>query len=890
MADETSLDYRINIATQETIASIKKVQEELKRVKAEAKSLQKETQAPFDIIVDEVHKMDVGLGKAASSTKAYTGATKELNKELQQQVAVMNTLKNITTAGGRVEQQATVSFLNTMKGINTTAAQAKQEVGGLGTVFDRIKEKLGELGQVGQFVFGTVLGIGAVEALRKVIAFLKEAITASLDFQKSLFTFEVSVRALQRIGLDTSIKGWTKYLVDLKKQFPIFSEKEFLDAASLAALMTREFGFTEEQMQNVVKQSIILAQVTGRDLTESVRGVTYAIGSGYFESLQRAGINISRQIIANEALARGYEGSYTALSQNVRAMITYEIIQKNLNAIQEDADKIMDTTVGQARHLHAAYQDLLKDLGLLITDTDTAKESLKGLALALEALTQIIRLGGGAEVGGKKLSILELIFGPTAKSIMDALPAWTKALEEWVAVVKTALDIRDAGKGGGLGEFKYTEGSVGGTTTFGDLKLTQEEVERYTDILEEAEKKFAEIIEEGAEKELEIKEKYWADLENNYAKHMQKMEDIQADYDQKIADIGLKESRAAADEEIDYAYKVAEAARQASFRKEEAERRYREREISAEKRFQEKMRQLRENFLLNLEDAVRERDALQIIRLTRQYNLRKTQMEREEGLSGEERANAHQEQLRQIEQQRLERQRQLAIEHQRRLQDIAVQAERERAKAQLDFLRRQEDEKARALAEDTARDEKFNQDMLDLQTEIDARNQMVFDGLREQYKLTAKELENIGKLWDAYYGPGSQIDSSITYAIQRLAQLELMYARVRAMIGQVNIGSGWSGLPPAPGQAEGGTVIANKPTTVTFGEAGLEAATFTPLNRAGVNTNQVSGSLPAGMGGGGGGGKYVVGISLSPGLEGKIVGQALDQAADIIFKLERART
>ena len=44
------------------------------------------------------------------------------------------------------------------------------------------------------------------------------------------------------------------------------------------------------------------------------------------------------------------------------------------------------------------------------------------------------------------------------------------------------------------------------------------------------------------------------------------------------------------------------------------------------------------------------------------------------------------------------------------------------------------------------------------------------------------------------------------------------------------------------------------------------------------------------MGGVGSGGKYVVGISLSPGLEGKIVGQALDQAADIIFKLERART
>ena len=106
--------------------------------------------------------------------------------------------------------------------------------------------------------------------------------------------------------------------------------------------MTREFGFTEEQMANIVRQSVILAQITGKDLTEAVRGVTYAIGSGYFESLQRAGINISRQIIAEEALARGYEGSYTALSQNIRAMITYEIVQKNLSSIQQDAGAIVE--------------------------------------------------------------------------------------------------------------------------------------------------------------------------------------------------------------------------------------------------------------------------------------------------------------------------------------------------------------------------------------------------------------------------------------------------------------------------------------------------------------------------------------------------------------------
>lgn len=749
----------------------------------------------------------------------------------------------------------------------------------------RLEKRLGGLGTVGKFVFGTVLGLGAIQAIRKVVDFLREAVTAALEFEKSVFTLEVAIRGLQRVGLDTTIQGWTRYLEDLKRQFPIFSEKEFIDAASLAALMTREFGFTEEQMQNIVKQSIILAQVTGKTLTESVRGITFAIGSGYFESLQRAGINISRQIIAEEALARGYEGSYTALNQSIRAMLTYEIVQNNINAIQDDAEKIMDTTVGQAQRLHASYQDLLKDLGLLVTETDAAKESLTGLSLILETIRNLLEMGKGAEVGGKQLSLLEVIFGPTAKSIMDALPAWNKALEEWNEVVGDALDLRERAEG--LGDLLDT-GEAAPSFTFSGMEVSEERMNELIEASEKLQKNLLEIEMSGETKRQDMKEDLWRDLENNWESHLQKMADIQRDYEQKLGDIDLKETRAIADEQIDYAFKVAEAARQAAFRKEEAERKYREREIQAEKRFQEKMRQLRENFLLNLEDAVRERDALQIIRLTRQYNLRKTQMERENKLSIDDRADAYQEQLRQIEQQRLERQRQLAIEHQRRLEDIAVQAERERAQAKVNFERRQEDERARIKEQQDERKEKFNEAMTELDEQIQERINKMVSGLQEEYGLSKTELEAIGELYMSIYGPGGPIDVAIGYAIARIAQLNALYVRLRAIMA----GLGVTGPTPAEihgaQHAEGGTVIASKPTTVTFGEAGPEIATFTPLSRAGVNTGRVTGNLPAGVSGRGGG-KHVVGISLSPGLEGKIVNRTMDEMSEVLVRIERAR-
>lgn len=838
--------------------NVQTFRQELDRVTQAAINLQAKTGESWNVVVNAIKQEDAASIKGAASTDVYTAAKKNLNAELQKQIAVMNMLKGIDVGGAKVEQQATISFLNTMKGIQTTAVQAQQQVGGLAGVFANLQNKLQSFGVVGQAVFGGMVGGVAffavqklLEAGKKLIQFFIEATQAAIEFTRSTFTLEIAVRGLQRIGLDTTIKEWKDNITALKKEFPIFSRKDFTDAASLAALMTREFGFTVDQMQNLIRLSTTLSLITGKDLQESIRGVTYAIGSGYFESLQRAGINISRQIVAEEALRQGYEGSYTALNQNVRAMLTYNIIQANMNALSDDAARAQETVWGKQQKLSASWEDFTLYMG---------EEFIPVAQAVLDILNKIVDALIRYEIASKKAA---------------RLPAHMRV----AAAVLPMLDSESK-------------------DLIGDEKIAQKQAEtdaaRQQEILEAMDKfnvRKGDIEAEGRAEELEINEKFWKDLEDNYAEHMQKMEDIKADYDQRIADIGLKESRAAADEEMDYAFKVAEAARQAAFRKEEAERRYREREINAEKRFQEKMRQLRENFLLNLEDAVRERDALQIIRLTRQYNLRKTQMEREEGISGDERGRAFQEELRQIEAQRLERQRQLAIEHQRREEDIARQAERERAQALIEFERKEADEKARALAEDTARDEKWKQDMLDLDAKIQERINKVLDGLVEEYSLSEKELRKWGEL---YYGTFVNADSAfnvaIDHAIARLAQLNEFHRRTMAMLGFGALGGKTPAEEFGETHAEGGTVIANKPTTVTFGEAGLEMATFTPLNRAGVNTNQVVGSMPAGMGGGGSrGGKYVVGISLSPGLEGKIVGQALDQAADIIFKLERAR-
>jgi hypothetical protein len=91
----------------------------------------------------------------------------------------------------------------------------------------------------------------------------------------------------------------------------------------------------------------------------------------------------------------------------------------------------------------------------------------------------------------------------------------------------------------------------------------------------------------------------------------------------------------------------------------------------------------------------------------------------------------------------------------------------------------------------------------------------------------------------------------------------------------------------AGGQAEGGTIIARKPTVAVFGEAGPEMATFTPLNKLG----SVGGAAitPMNAGNMSRDGRIRLEMLLSPDLEARVVDNTLGEIADINFAIERAR-
>jgi hypothetical protein len=398
-----------------------------------------------------------------------------------------------------------------------------------------------------------------------------------------------------------------------------------------------------------------------------------------------------------------------------------------------------------------------------------------------------------------------------------------------------------------------------------------------------------EIEEDRLEKRQDVLDDFAKDSIRRWKDYQDKLLDLEADFNRRLADIDVKAQQRRDDTIADYGFRVAEAIRNAAFRREEAERKYRERELRDEKKFQEKLRQLRENFLLNLEDAVRERDARQIIRLTRQYNLRRTQMIRDEKLNKDDRKNAFEEQLREIEFQKQERLRQLAIEHARRLEEIDLQAQRERDRAKLEFERRQDAEEERYNQQKEDQKERLGEQLTDIEDAAQDRADKIVEGLQKEYDFTDEALNSIATLYEQTYGANGRVDTAIYNTLVRIQQLRALMAALRAeQLGPLVRYTGANGIDVdnAGPQAEGGTIVARKPTVAIFGEAGPEMATFTPLNKlgAGASVPPINAGQMANRSG-----RIRLEMLLSPDLEAKIVDNTLGEIADVNFTVERAR-
>lgn len=732
---------------------------------------------------------------------------------------------------------------------------ATQKVGGFGKILGRVGA------DVAKFSTGLIAGFTAFKFLTEVKQTIDEAVTAAIKFSEANYRLEVSIRALQRAQGESigTIREYKAFADGLTETYSV-QRAETYNLVAVAARLTGELGATKEQIQGLVEASVIMNQVSGIDATSALYRFTQFINTGYARGLSLMGFQVDRATQQQAALALGITKPIKEWTEQERVLVRTTLIQQQANKYAEDAAAGQDILAKRVERMNQKWNDAVTVLGEFLAPTIIAiKEALNDVAITAVRVATIVAYEVSKMAGQSAVEREAVKAGQEAynKAIADGMTrqqamrernlAHQKAFNEGMA--KLNVDLAE--------EIQRAMGSMGDAAQQGSDTVQKAIAEE----LAAADAAFADIMRSLDDLAKEY-EKAADDIWHNY---YQKLEDLDADLARSREDAATNFNRDIAD--ID---RQAAQDRNATIRENQID------ELRLREDHQRALRDLESRYLLELEDAVRDRDARQVLMLQRRFNLEKQKENDDYKVKQRRRQQDFQLELRQIEEQRqLKRQRRI-LEFTEELADIALQDRRKRDDAvlarrrALDDLEADNREKARAIIDDAIR----------------------------TYNLTKTGLDALNRLLIGEYGSGGYIDKVLQNAIKIVAARMTQMATLLTGPGSAYFNSEKGINQPASktagkqvsghtymtgGYQRGGSFVATGPQMVPVGEGRPEAVNITPLNAA-------TGVPLAGFGGGAGGGRVRIDLALrlSEGLVAEVIDQAMNETADVVLSMASA--
>lgn len=764
---------------------------------------------------------------AAKKTNQFAASL----KKLEQAMLRINAMAKATGAQPTFTQAQINSVHRMNTGLNQTVGAAGKAGKGLWSLTNVARTALGTFEAMAIFFLTKFVG----DALTKAIDGIKQ-------LELAIYNLSVAEKTLSRSGVDITPEDLQGIVQAVKDLDLAISDIDITKGVSDLATGLQDLGLSAEQLEGLSKAAAIIATAENTTMADVVSQFSQGIAKGG-KGLADLDIQVNKSVIKQKALEEGLVASEEAWNsltaaqrQSIETQALYLIILDSANTKLEEMGILQDSVTMKSKDLSASWEDFTANAG--VTFAPALKAGLDVLSALLSYLEQQLLSFKQAYITTYSVVVGLFVAG------QGVLNGHISSLKEFRALFKqAALEASSA-----LQDFLVP--APGADTPTSPSSGTSG-------------------IEEGQEDLQKALEKMNNEILEAQIKLAQDMEEAAIDLGRKLEDIAIEYAKKRADAERDYANTVRDILASYSqkineIRADEAEANAKARndELEREAEFQNKMLELKENYLMDLDEALHERDARQILRLMKQYNLDKAQAEREHELDNQK-----------AQRDAAERKREFA----RRRQEAEAERKAKLAEAAQDLkdklAKLQADEEAERRAANLA----YERKMQDLQREMHNRLALVAAALVQEFNLTKQGLDAIYQLYMHYYGAISQIYE----AMQRMLQGQ----------GAIGGGGGTGGGGGGGGYkyAEGGTMIADRPTTVTFGEGqGLEMATFTPLNKTGRDVNKLFTNL-SGQGGGGMDGTLEVDVTLSPDLEARIVKRSMDETAGIITRVKNSK-
>jgi len=197
----------------------------------------------------------------------------------------------------------------------------------------------------------------------------------------------------------------------------------------------------------------------------------------------------------------------------------------------------------------------------------------------------------------------------------------------------------------------------------------------------------------------------------------------------------------------------------------------------------------------------------------------------------------------------------------------------------------------------------------EIRISAEERNAAILRAMVDQGIITQEQADAITEILKQAFGPNGVVDGIYAYLAEITVQaVESVSASIGALQSMINsigrVSYNVEGIQSMLGKryttgtlhgkptmvtgggggashiyAEGGTLIADRPTTAIFGDKGPEIAHFTPLNRTGKDVNKVFGSKSLL----GNNSEFMkVQLWLSPDLEARVVDKSVGVVADVM--------
>lgn len=837
---------------------------------------------------EEAKAAKTGFGDSTRAAEQYRQTIKTIQDELKR-----------LQAGGYSLQEAAQGLIRSGQ-FSTTDVNA---------AIKSMTSSLSNMGSVAQFVFGSVLGVSAVTVLRQIIQYFGQAIKNGEDFTRSIFQLGLAINSLRREGIDITFQEMTNQIRDLSEEFSYLSKTAITQTVAQVAFLTRELSLSKDQMLLITRTSLALSSILGKDASESARQIAQAISSGYSEALQKAGLNINRVTIAQEAFNLGLTETRTdiqSLTEEIKAQAVLSLIEKQMNDLFPDLIEYMNVTTGKIQGMNSAFQDLSTTIGTRLLPLKAGlADFFGGLA---DDLTNFINFFTilGIEIARDVATINYVFvrFGENVRSGLNLKDAFDQTIKD---TKKFASDFERE-----LAKIYFPE--MFGLLPEAGLGIDADDMtnqlnEMYSDLQQTITKEQQKLADRLRDLETDLQN----DLARIDRKGNEKRAKIWRDYYDKLDSIARDADNDRAKAARDLGYDLAEIERDYQRDIADARNDYREEELKAERKYQDDLRRLRDEFVFDLEEAVRTRDASQIRTLTRRYLFDKEQLAKDfENEKGERKKNFEQE----LEDLRRQRDKKLQIrreEYQQTILEIGINEGIARREAEIQRQIALEELKIDLDNEREERRIRYEEQVADAKQAVIDRLEILANGYIEEYDLTSEQVDAIYQKLKEYFGESGLVDQLYIAMKIRTAQtvaemaaetnaalqeeinrINAVFAQIRSIFSSATNTGLSTPIPPTnstliPQHARGGTFLADSPTLAMYGEGGeKEIATFTPYSQFLAMENALRGNSGRDIGGKQSG-KVLLQVDLSKDLQLRLKDEISDELAEVIVHVNQLR-